>query len=99
MAAAIPAPRRQPLRPTARPPTSWPSPAGQHGAGGDWARACVDDPAGGCGGQGLQPPSQWDVDNENAAIGTSFTGTSGGTLVLNDTADSVIQRRVPPSTI
>ncbi|MGV2389480.1 MAG UNVERIFIED_CONTAM: hypothetical protein LVR29_18295 [Microcystis novacekii LVE1205-3] len=27
---------------------------------------------------GYSRPSQWDVDNENAAIGTSFTGTSGG---------------------
>ena len=33
---------------------------------------------------GYSRPSQWDVDNENAAIGTSFTGTSGGTLVLNE---------------
>ncbi|MFN9056501.1 MAG: peroxidase family protein, partial [Cyanobacteriota bacterium] len=33
---------------------------------------------------GYSRPTQWDVDQENAAVGTSFNGTSGGTLVLND---------------
>jgi hypothetical protein len=30
------------------------------------------------------PPSQWDVEQENATLGTSFNGTNGGTLVLNE---------------
>ncbi|MFN9070315.1 MAG: peroxidase family protein, partial [Cyanobacteriota bacterium] len=33
---------------------------------------------------GYSRPTQWDVDQENAAVGISFNGTSGGTLVLND---------------
>jgi hypothetical protein len=33
---------------------------------------------------GYSRPSQWSVKQENAAVGASFNGTSGGTLVLND---------------
>ncbi|MDH4404540.1 MAG: peroxidase family protein [Cyanobium sp. D14.bin.5] len=33
---------------------------------------------------GFSRPTQWNVKNENAAVGTSFNGTSGGTLVLNE---------------
>jgi Ca2+-binding RTX toxin-like protein len=33
---------------------------------------------------GYSRPTQWDVDLDNAAVGTSFNGTAGGTLVLND---------------
>lgn len=33
---------------------------------------------------GYSHPTQWDVNKENAAVGTSFNGTSGGTLVLNE---------------
>jgi Ca2+-binding RTX toxin-like protein len=33
---------------------------------------------------GYSRPTQWNVKQENAAVGTSFNGTSGGTLVLNE---------------
>lgn len=33
---------------------------------------------------GYSRPTQWNVNQENAAVGTSFNGTSGGTLVLNE---------------
>jgi Ca2+-binding RTX toxin-like protein len=33
---------------------------------------------------GYSRPTQWNVKEENAAVGTSFNGTSGGTLVLNE---------------
>lgn len=33
---------------------------------------------------GYSRPTQWNVNSENAAVGTSFNGTSGGTLVLNE---------------
>jgi Ca2+-binding RTX toxin-like protein len=33
---------------------------------------------------GYSRPTKWDVHQENAAVGTSFNGTSGGNLVLND---------------
>ena len=33
---------------------------------------------------GYSRPTQWNVKQENAAVGTSFNGTSGGTLMLNE---------------
>ena len=33
---------------------------------------------------GYSHPTQWNVNKENAAVGTSFNGTNGGTLVLNE---------------
>ncbi|MFN7677131.1 MAG: peroxidase family protein, partial [Cyanobacteriota bacterium] len=38
---------------------------------------------------GYSRPTRWDVDQENAAVGTIFNGTNGGTLVLNDQLISI----------